>query len=107
MLSSTIQGVVAAWVMTAVALLNAFVPGITEVQQTALVGFATATVTLGLIILNKFAPDTIDKDPASDFERARVRLAKHVGIMMPSIAEHTAPAAVASADGWPPPQNNS
>ena len=102
MISSQLQGVIGTWAMAAVSLVNAFVPGITEIQQTALAGFVGLTVTLLLVIFNKAAPDTIDKDPAADFERARVRLARHVGIVMPSIDEHTKP-----GDGWPPPQDNS
>lgn len=87
--------------MAMIGLLNAFIPGITEVQQTALLGAGTATVSLALVVLNRFAPDTIDRDPAADFERARLKLARHTGVIAPSVDELTAP----PREGWPPPQD--
>lgn len=112
MINSTLQGLIAGWVMASIGLLNAFVPGITEVQQTALLGFGTVTVSLLLVVLNRFAPDTIDKDPAADYERARMKLARHVGVIAPSVDDLTNTATNArpstgfgTGDGWPPPQD--
>ncbi len=106
-MTSQIQAILGAWAMAAVGLLNAFFPGINDVQQTALTGFAGVTVTLFVLIFNKSAPDTIDKDPAADFERARIKLARHSGIIMPGIDEVAASTSVAKTEGWPPPQDNS